>query len=72
MRKVLVSKIKYQHGVGRIADGEPYEANFHAWGCNFEEFENGAGNYSVAIVELADGSIESISNPEWIKFIDNK
>lgn len=72
MRKVLVSKTKWQSGVGHIADGEPYEAKFHAWGCNFEEFENGTGNYSVAIVELADGSIESISIPEWIKFIDNK
>jgi len=72
MRKVLVSKTKWETGVGRIADGEPYEANFHTWGCNFEEFENGTGNYSVAIVELADGSIERIANIEWIKFIDNK
>lgn len=30
---------------------------FHRWGSNFEEFENGAGNYSVAIVELPDGRI---------------
>ena len=27
---------------------------FHQWGSNYEEFENGAGNYSVAIVELPD------------------
>lgn len=72
MRKVLVSKTKWENGVGRVANGEPYEAYFHGWGCNFEEFENGTGNYSVAIVELADGSIESIANLEWIKFIDNK
>lgn len=72
MRKVLISKTKWQPVVGRIADGEPYEATFHTWGCNFEEFENGVGNYSVAIIELADGSIENIANIEWIKFIDNK
>lgn len=30
---------------------------FHQWGCNYEEFENGAGNYSVAIVELPNGKV---------------
>ncbi len=30
---------------------------FHQWGSNFEEFENGAGNYSTAIVELPDGTV---------------
>ena len=30
---------------------------FHQWGCNYEEFETGAGNYSVAIVELPNGEI---------------
>lgn len=30
---------------------------FHQWGSNYEEFESGAGNYSVAIVELPDGKV---------------
>lgn len=30
---------------------------FHRWGCNYEEFETGAGNYSTAIVELPSGEI---------------
>ncbi len=30
---------------------------FHKWGSNYEEFESGAGNYSVAIVELPDGRV---------------
>ncbi len=30
---------------------------FHKWGGNFEEFENGAGNYSTAIVELPNGKV---------------
>lgn len=30
---------------------------FHQWGSNYEEFENGAGNYSVAIVELPNGKV---------------
>lgn len=42
---------------------------FHEWGCNYEEFEIGAGNYSVAIVELPDGKIITPS-PNDIEFID--
>lgn len=30
---------------------------FHQWGCDYEEFETGAGNFSTAIVELPDGKI---------------
>ena len=35
----------------------------------FEEFETGAGNYSVAIVELPNGKIVTPS-PNDIEFID--
>jgi len=34
-----------------------FEGYFHGWGCNYEEFETGPGNYSVAIVELPDGEV---------------
>ena len=30
---------------------------FHQWGCNYEEFESGPGNFSTAIVELPTGEI---------------
>lgn len=30
---------------------------FHGWGVDYEEFETGPGNYSVAIVELFDGTV---------------
>lgn len=30
---------------------------FHGFGCDFEELENGARNYSTAIVEMDDGRI---------------
>ena len=43
---------------------------FHQWGCNYEEFESGAGNYSVAIVELPNGEIVT-PVPTDIEFIDN-
>ena len=41
---------------------------FHCWGCSFEEFENGAGNYSIAIVELPNGKI-IMPMPNEIEFI---
>lgn len=42
---------------------------FHQWGMNFEEFENGPGNYSVAIVELPDGRIV-MPTANDIEFLD--
>jgi hypothetical protein len=45
------------------------EATFHSWGCNFEEFEGGPGNFSTAIVERDDGTVENVP-VENIRFID--
>lgn len=42
---------------------------FHEWGCNYEEFESGAGNFSVAIVELPNGEVV-MPMPDDIQFID--
>lgn len=42
---------------------------FHQWGCNYEEFESGAGNYSVAIVELPNGKV-IMPSVDCIEFID--
>lgn len=47
-----------------------HEGLFHIWGCSYEEFETGAGNFTVALVELSDGTIESVL-PTNIKFIEN-
>ena len=43
------------------------EGVFHQWGVAYEVFETGPGNYSVGIVELPDGRIESVL-PSNIKF----
>lgn len=32
---------------------------FHGWGVEYEEFDTGPGNYSVAIVELPDGQVKT-------------
>lgn len=45
------------------------EGVFHQWGVSYEEFESGPGNYTVGIVELLDGTVESVL-PHHIKFIN--
>jgi hypothetical protein len=45
------------------------EGKFHGWGVEYEEFENGLGNYSVAIVEIADGTTQTLI-PSLVRFLD--
>lgn len=42
---------------------------FCAWGCDYEEFESGPGNFSVAIVRMPDGTIRT-PQPDMIQFIN--
>lgn len=42
---------------------------FHGWGMRYDEFEAGPGTYSVAIVELPDGSVVT-PDPSQIRFTD--
>jgi len=72
MRKVLVFKYEQRQDEKRswcelVPDGE---ALFHAWGVSYEELaDTGVGNYSTAIIERADGSIETPA-AHMIKFVD--
>jgi len=54
---------------GRRKLEEIGEAVFHQFGCNFEEFESGAGNFSTAIVEWPDGRVENVP-AQNIRFLD--
>ena len=47
------------------------EAYFLTWGTDCEEYENGVGNYTTAIIELDDGTVKSVYC-ENIKFIDRE
>lgn len=40
--------------------GTKREAVFHGFGLDFEELNDGVGNYTVAIVELPDGTVELV------------
>lgn len=44
---------------------------FHRWGVNYEEFETGPGNFTTAIIELADGSVVSCA-AETVQFLDRE
>jgi len=44
---------------------------FHQWGSEFMEFESGPGNYTVAIIELPDGTIQKYE-PTMIEFDDQE
>lgn len=50
-------KGRYWDSKGRNGWIEFEMGYFHQWGCNYEEFETGAGNFSTAIVELPDGKV---------------
>ena len=62
LRKVQVYKwVKATiEGKSQIVQAETVKGKFHQWGVNFEEFESGPANYTVAIVELDDGSVEMV------------
>jgi len=42
---------------------------FHRWGEEYEEFEAGPGNSTVAIVELDGGDVRTVT-PSMIRFLD--
>lgn len=56
------------HGTGCFQKDFATFGLFHQWGVSYEEFENGPGNYTVAIVENEDGTISEVL-PVNIKFI---
>jgi hypothetical protein len=45
------------------------EGIFHQWGNAYEEFESGAGNFTVALIENADGTMSEVL-PSNLKFIE--
>lgn len=54
-------------GTGQYSDFI-FSGLFHQWGLAYEEFENGAVNFTVALVENEHGKIEVLA-PSNIRFI---
>lgn len=71
MRKVIVQKWDLKEGQRRADKVDVCEAVFHAWGTDYDEFEAGPGNYCAAIVEHADGQVETVP-AGLIKFISGE
>ena len=71
MREVLFKKwVPSSPGMsGHYESDYTHLGLFHQFGNAYEEFESGAGNYTVAIVELADGTVVEVL-PTNLKFIN--
>ncbi len=59
-RKVVVYKYKKAKDKNYFDKVLVGPGTFHQFGVNYEEFETGPGNYTTAIVEMPDGSVENI------------
>lgn len=73
MRKVEIKKKVFVQASGDVRghwkEVDPVIATFHQFGVTYEEFDTGPGNYTVAIVELSDGTVENALLHD-IRFID--
>lgn len=63
MRKVMVMEWKDGAWVDKG------EAIFHQFGCDFMEMNDGNVNYSTAIIEWPDGTVENVPARN-IRFLD--
>ncbi|SIR83855.1 hypothetical protein SAMN05216509_5315 [Pseudomonas sp. B10] len=70
MRPVMTMKALHDNCGRRTGIEDAAEGKFHGWGVEYEEFESGPGNFSVAIVEMADGTIQTLM-PWAIRFLDS-
>lgn len=59
-RKVVV--YEYQRGKGNSHFDKVCIGNgtFHEFGVDYQDSDNGPGNYSTAIVEMPDGSVKNV------------
>ena len=64
MRKVKIfqyeQRIKESDGSTYFEKIERGIGRFHGWGIDYEDFDNCPGNYLSAIVELDDGTVETL------------
>ena len=69
MRAVKVYKYGKKSGDTFMTKVEDGKAKFHQFGMDYEEYDNGAGNFSTAIIERENGKVENVP-VEMIEFID--
>jgi len=69
MRKIKYFTKKWNRDSGKYDKKEVGEGVFHAFGVNYQEFEEGPANYSTAIIELPNGEIKNV-DVDLVQFID--
>lgn len=61
---------KRKDGTGCFEKEFSHAGLFHQWAAAYEEFENGPGNYTTALIETPEGTIDSVL-PQNLKFVKN-
>lgn len=69
MRKVRILKQEYNPELKKYVPVIGAEGEFHQFGSSFAEYENGAVQFSTAIVELPDGTVRNV-DVALIQFLD--
>lgn len=62
-------KVFTRNSTTRRFDESDLEGNFIQYGCDFEEFESGAGNYTCLVVETDNGKVELV-HPNNVIFLE--
>jgi len=70
MRKIELLRLTINRGSSSTYERTGIIATFLQFGSMYDEFDNGIGNSTVAIVELMDGTVKTFM-PEEIRFVDN-
>lgn len=75
-KKWIPAEYNHENGLSKKIDGTgcmekdfTHRGLFHQWGINYEESDKGFGQYTVALVQVEDGTIEQVQSSD-IKFID--
>lgn len=60
MRKAILFECLWSKELGRYEHGNPQPVIFHTFGFAYEEFQDGPGNYTIAVIEYPDGRVEAV------------
>ena len=60
MRNVTIYEWKRLQGSERMEKVVVESGVFHQFGCDYDEYEGGPGNFSTAIIETSDGSVRNV------------
>jgi len=69
-RPVMVFEYFRPEGSTVLEKREIGAGNFHQFGVDHEDYQDGPGNFSTAIVEMPDGTIKNVP-VEMIRFDDD-